>query len=151
MTDGLTELDRLREIVRNQNAELVQLRHAVQENHEWHQMYDEYDGYADSELCNINTAALRPSTSHTADAIYRFIEAYRKCGVRIADMDPILREYDKTCWGELALLPESRGSVFVWGSDQCRNCDTGRVTLYAKSGWCPSCLSGSGSDLSGGI
>ncbi|MNF92269.1 hypothetical protein D3C84_749080 [compost metagenome] len=35
---------------------------AVRENHEWHKLYDEHDGYAESGLYETNIAALKPST-----------------------------------------------------------------------------------------
>jgi hypothetical protein len=28
----------------------------------------------------------------------------------------------------------------VHGSDGCKNCETGRITVYAKSRWCLECL-----------
>lgn len=36
------------------------LTDAVVANHEWHKEMDEYSGYPDSELCEINTKALAP-------------------------------------------------------------------------------------------
>lgn len=46
----------------------------------------------------------------------------------------------------LKLMPvqtesEPRDKVWVYGSDGCKNCETGRITLYAKSGWCVECQS----------
>lgn len=38
---------------------LRQARAVIEENHQWHQEYDDYDGYPDSHLCEVNTAALR--------------------------------------------------------------------------------------------
>lgn len=34
----------------------------------------------------------------------------------------------------------SRSTVSVHGTDACRKCDTGRVTIYAASRWCVECL-----------
>lgn len=38
--------------------EIQRLRAAVLANHEWHQRTDDYGGYPESEICEINTAAL---------------------------------------------------------------------------------------------
>lgn len=34
---------------------------------------------------------------------------------------------------------EPRNDVFVYGTDACKNCDTGRITLYARSCHCIGC------------
>jgi len=39
-------------------AEVEFLRKAIEANHKWHQDYDEYGGYPDSDLCEQNTKAL---------------------------------------------------------------------------------------------
>lgn len=49
-----------------QAKRIADLESAVKANHEWHQEYDDYDGYKDSELCTINTAALAASKSREA-------------------------------------------------------------------------------------
>lgn len=38
---------------------IKQLKAAVQANHDWHQQYDEYGGYEDSLLCEMNYEALK--------------------------------------------------------------------------------------------
>lgn len=35
--------------------------------------------------------------------------------------------------------PPERNEVWVYGTDGCKNCETGRITLYAKTGWCVEC------------
>ncbi len=35
-----------------------------------------------------------------------------------------------------------RGEFFIWGTDGCKNCDTGRITLFARAGHCFECLKG---------
>lgn len=40
------------------NRRLELAKNAVDANHKWHIDYDEYDGYADSELCEMNAAVL---------------------------------------------------------------------------------------------
>jgi len=39
-------------------AKLLKLQKAVAHNHEWHKNYDEFDGYSESELYEINCKAL---------------------------------------------------------------------------------------------
>lgn len=45
-----------------ENAEqakrIVFLKDVIALNHDWHEQYDDYDGYKDSTLCNMNTKAL---------------------------------------------------------------------------------------------
>ncbi len=33
----------------------------------------------------------------------------------------------------------NRSKVFLHGTDGCLNCETGRITIFAESGWCPEC------------
>lgn len=40
------------------DARIAELEAALKANHEWHQLHDDYDGYAESELAMQNIAAL---------------------------------------------------------------------------------------------
>lgn len=40
------------------NLRVARLVEAVRKNHEWHIEYDEYGGYQDSEMCEVNSAEL---------------------------------------------------------------------------------------------
>ena len=41
-----------------QAKRIVFLKDVIALNHDWHEQYDDYDGYKDSTLCNMNTKAL---------------------------------------------------------------------------------------------
>lgn len=47
-------------------AREAQLREAVRQNHEWHENYDEYGGYPESELAEVNEKALALPQDTTA-------------------------------------------------------------------------------------
>jgi hypothetical protein len=55
---ALTVLDQTEASLAAANETIKVLREAVEANHKWHQDYDEYNGYPDSELCNKNVSAL---------------------------------------------------------------------------------------------
>ena len=48
-------------MLRRQSYEIERLRAALLANHKWHQDTDDYGGYDESELWEINTAALGPN------------------------------------------------------------------------------------------
>ena len=60
------ECESLRQQLAASQAREVQLREAVRQNHEWHNNYDEYGGYPESELCEVNTEALALPQDTTA-------------------------------------------------------------------------------------
>lgn len=59
---ALTELDYLEELVNSREITITILEDAVQANHEWHQQYDDIDGYPDSALEEQNTKAFAGSS-----------------------------------------------------------------------------------------
>jgi len=48
------------------------------------------------------------------------------------------RGFERGRRAERVLWRERKG-VSIHGSDGCRNCETGRITLYAASRWCVEC------------
>lgn len=44
-----------------------------------------------------------------------------------------------TSWEPKDMQEDAREEFVVWGSDACRTCAEGRITLYAKPGGCITC------------
>jgi hypothetical protein len=59
---------------RELEEKLAMLKAAVQENHEWHELMDEYNGYLDSHLYSMNHAAL-VATSQSVEAFLNGVKA----------------------------------------------------------------------------
>lgn len=43
-------------------------------------------------------------------------------------------------WQDAERLKRKLAEFQVYGTDECKNCDTGRITLYFKNAWCHECL-----------
>ena len=41
-----------------ETEKVKELKEIIRQNHVWHQTFDEYDGYTDSELCELNLKGL---------------------------------------------------------------------------------------------
>lgn len=72
--------DSLLEQLAASQAREVRLREAVRQNQEWHENYDEYGGYPESELAEVNEKALTNPTDTTA------------LGAMIAEAGEVMRE-----------------------------------------------------------
>jgi hypothetical protein len=57
------EVADLRHQLAEREAQMERLRRAVEANHKWHLNHDDYDGYGESELCEINHKAMSESHS----------------------------------------------------------------------------------------
>lgn len=65
----------LRQQLAARDLVIQEMREAISENHEWHKIYDIYDGYIESDLASTNSRALalQPSTealdAYVAEAV----------------------------------------------------------------------------------
>lgn len=51
-----------------------------------------------------------------------------------------IKDITRDLYRELLRVEADRNKISIHGSDGCKNCETGRITIYAKSRWCLGCL-----------
>jgi hypothetical protein len=72
--DKVDEITELRHQVAEREAQVERLRRAVEANHKWHLNHDDYDGYGESELCEMNHKAVNKSPSTALAELLKPVE-----------------------------------------------------------------------------
>lgn len=82
---------------------------------------------------------LSPSMGKTTESVRIMIEKFIQSGsskLEVSFVTPEIEDLQK----KIKDLEERLDKYWIYGSDACRNCKDGRITLYAKTGWCIECL-----------